>query len=111
MICVNKMDLVGYSEEVFDKESDESEKRIEKIEHLVPLAFAYATTLADALIKHEIAHNADKGKNPAHALLTRQMILTAAFPAIVATISQMVDLGLLKPILKKPKTRKWLKLW
>ena len=99
------------SEDLFDRESDESERRVEKIEHLVPLAFAYATTLADALVKHELDHDSDKSKNPAYALVTRKMILTTAFPAIVAAISQMVDLGLLKPIVKKPRTRKWLKLW
>jgi hypothetical protein len=99
------------SEELFNRESDESEKRIKKIEHLIPLAFAYATTLADALIKHELSHSTERTKSPVQTLITRQIILTSAFPAIVAALSQMVDLGLVKPIIKKPRTRKWMKLW
>lgn len=99
------------SEELFNREADESEKRIKKIEHLIPLAFVCATTLADALVKHELEHSTEKTKNPVQALITRQIVLASAFPAIVATLSQLVDMGLVKPVIKNPRTRKWMKLW
>jgi hypothetical protein len=98
------------SDDLFDREMSESELRVEKIKYLVPLAYALTTTLSDAFVRHEIAHDEEKAKDARQAALMKTLIMSTSFPAVVGALSQMVDLGVIKTVNPKKKP-KGFKLW
>lgn len=105
------MGCTPISDDLFDREVNESEKRVDKIEMLIPLAYAFVSTFSEAVIKHEMAHDEEKSKTPAQVHTMRNLIMSTSFPAIVATLSQMVDLGVIDVTVQKKSKKKRFGIW
>ena len=93
------------SDELAEKEEEESDKRVERISHLIPLLFAHAHALAEGSIEFQ------KGNLPPELaslsdemwIESRKLMEQIAMSALVGSISQLVDLGLLKLPKEKKK--------
>lgn len=103
------MGCTPISDDLYDRELDESEARIDKIEPIIPVIYAFVTVLSDAIIRHELDHDDDKSYTKQKISMMKTIIMSTSFPAVVATLSQLVDLGLVQVTATKKKRR--FKLW
>lgn len=92
------------SDEVQEREEQESEKRVEKINYLVPMVYAHAHALAEASVEFQKSNAGPDMKSIPDELWweSRKMMEQISMAAIVGSISQLVDMGLLEV----PKKRK-----
>lgn len=92
------------SEEVAEKEEEESEKRVEKISYLFPLIYAHAHTLAEGATVYQRSNlPEDSPPIPENVWIeSRTLLEQVSVSALVGSISQLVDMGLLEV----PKLRK-----
>jgi hypothetical protein len=86
------------SDELAEKEEEESEKRVERISHLIPLLFAHAHALAEGSIEYQKANLPEelKGLSSDMWIESRKLMEQIAMSALVGSVSQLVDLGLVK---------------
>lgn len=86
------------SEEVAEKEEEESEKRVERISHLVPLLYAHAQSLSQGTIEFQRTSLTENYKNLPDALWwdSRKLLEQMSIAALLGSISQLVDMGLLE---------------
>jgi hypothetical protein len=86
------------SEELREMEEDESDKRVDRISHLVPLLFAQAHALAESSIEYQkssINKEVD-GLTSETWWESRKILEQVAMSALLGSVSQLVDMGLLK---------------
>jgi hypothetical protein len=86
------------SDELAEKEEEESEKRVERISHLIPLLFAHAHALAEGSVEYQRANLPPELKELSDEMWieSRKMMEQIAMSALVGSVSQLVDLGLVK---------------
>lgn len=91
------------SEELQIHEEQESDKRVDKISHLIPLIYAFSHALAEGAIEYQRANlSADLKNIPEETWWeSRKMMEQVSMSAILGTISQMVDMGMLEVTKKK----------
>ena len=91
------------SEELAEREEEESDKRVEKISHLIPLLFAHAHALAEGSIEYQKANLPEELKNLSDDMWqeSRKLMEQIAISALVGSVSQLVDLGLVKLVKEK----------
>jgi len=86
------------SEELREMEEDESDKRVERISHLVPLLFAQSHALAESSVEYQKS-NINKevdGLTNETWWESRKLLEQVAMSALLGSVSQLVDMGLLK---------------
>jgi hypothetical protein len=86
------------SDELAEREEEESDKRVDKISHLIPLLFAHAHALAEGSIEFQRANLPEELKGLSDEMWheSRKLMEQIAMSALVGSVSQLVDLGLLK---------------
>jgi hypothetical protein len=86
------------SEEVADKEEEESEKRLDEISHLMPLIYAYSQSLSQGAIEYQRTNlPAEFPKVPDEMWWeSRKLMEQVSQAAILGTLAQLVDMGLLQ---------------
>lgn len=86
------------SEEVAEKEEEESEKRIELISHLMPLIHVYSVSLSSGAVEFQRSSLPDELKELPDEVWwdSRKLMEEVSSAAILGAVSQLVDLGLLQ---------------
>ena len=86
------------SDELAEREEEESDQRVDKISHLIPLLFAHAHALAEGSIEFQRANIPPELKGLSDEMWheSRKLMEQIAMSALVGSVSQLVDLGLLK---------------
>jgi len=86
------------SDDVAQREEEESDKRVEEVVHLLPLMYAYSHTLSEGAVKMQKAELSDKEHGiPDEAWdTTQQLMEKIALATVMGSLSQLVDMGLLK---------------
>ena len=91
------MGCAPISEEVAEREEEESDKRLEKISHLIPLLYAYSHVVADGTSDIQRSSIKLSEELPEEVWnYNRQLVEQLSFAVLVGSVSQMVDMGLLK---------------
>jgi len=86
------------SEELVDKEEEESDARVSEVDHLIPIMYAYAHAMAEGLVSHQREHLTDEEQEgiPSQAWHATQKVFTqVAMNSLLGTVSQLVDMGML----------------
>jgi DnaJ-domain-containing protein 1 len=86
------------SEELREMEEDESDKRVDRISHLVPLLFAQAHALAESSIEYQKSNITKEidGLTSETWWESRKILEQVAMSALIGSVSQLVDMGFLK---------------
>jgi hypothetical protein len=86
------------SEELQIHEEQESDKRIEKVDYLVPILYAYSHMLSEASVEFQRSNLPEELKAlPAEIWQeSRKMMEQVTLSALLGTVSQLVDMGLLE---------------
>jgi hypothetical protein len=86
------------SDDVQEREEEESDKRIEKISHLVPFLYAQTHLLAEGAVEYQKSNvTGDLKKIPDEIWWeSRKMMEQVSLSAVMGSISQLVDMGLLE---------------
>jgi hypothetical protein len=92
--------LVGcspISDDVADREDEESDKRIEEVAHLIPILYAYSHTMAEAATEYQRANMDENLKIPEEIWrFSRKMTEQISMSALLGAVSQLVDMGILQ---------------
>ena len=92
------------SDDVADREYEESDKRVEEITHLIPILYAYSHTMAEAATEYQRANMKEDLKIPDEVWkFSRRMTEQIAMSALLGAVSQLVDMGALKNVTPKKK--------
>ena len=93
------------SEEVQEREEEESDKRTERISYLVPMLYAFSHALADGAMEYQRGNVPDTIKDLPKEIWyqSRSMMTDLALSALMGSISQLVDMGLLEVPKKNKK--------
>lgn len=93
------------SDELKEMEEDESDKRVDRISHLVPLLFAQAHALAESSIEYQKSNLTKEIENLPNETWweSRKVLEQVAMSALLGSVSQLVDMGLLKLPKRKKK--------
>jgi hypothetical protein len=85
------------SDEVAEREEEESDIRVERIAHLIPFMYTYSHSLAEGSVELQknALENADAIPNEIW-LISRRMVEQAAMSAMLGSLSQLIDMGLLQ---------------
>jgi hypothetical protein len=94
------------SDEVQEREEEESDKRTERISYLVPMLYAFSHALADGAMEYQRGNVPDSIKDLPKEVWyqSRTMMTDLSLAALMGSISQLVDMGLLE-IPKQNKKR------
>ena len=86
------------SEELAEKEEEESEKRLDRISHLVPLLYAQAQALTQGAVEYQRSNLPPSvGKIPDPVWWeSRKLLEQVSVAALLGAVSQLVDMGLLE---------------
>lgn len=86
------------SEEVQEREEEESDKRTERISYLIPMLYAYSHALADGAMEYQRSNTPDTLKDLPKEIWyqSRSMMTDLALSALMGSVSQLVDMGLLE---------------
>jgi len=90
------------SDELWEKEIDESERRIAQISYLTPLLYGYSALFSEAFVSTipipEIIQNNPQSEKLIKEITnnTKKLFEDAMAHLLVGSVSQMVDLGLLE---------------
>jgi hypothetical protein len=86
------------SDEVAEREEEESDKRVEQILHLMPLLYAHAHSLADGTVEYQRMKSEGKIKDIPEELWheSRTMMTNLAVSVLVGSISQLYDMGFIE---------------
>lgn len=84
--------------EVAEKEEEESEKRVEKMSHLVPLIYAHSQALAQGSIEFQRSNLPENFPTLPDEVWwdSRKLMEQVSTAAMLGSISQLVDMGLLE---------------
>lgn len=85
------------SDEVAEREEEESDKRLTRIEYLLPLIYAYAHLLAEGAAEFQKQNLPPELKEIPEELWdeSRRMMEQLSLASVMGAISQLVDLNLL----------------
>ena len=86
------------SEDVAERELEESDTRVARVDHLIPVMYAYCHAMAEGLVEHQQAHASEEelAQTPQAAWgASRKIFSQIALNAMLGAVAQMVDLGLL----------------
>jgi hypothetical protein len=86
------------SEEVAERELEESDNRVAQVDHLIPLMYAYCHAMAQGMVEHQQSHASEEELEqiPQAAWgATRKVFSQVALNSMLGAVSQMVHLGLL----------------
>jgi len=86
------------SDELKEMEDDESDKRVDRISHLVPLLYAQAHALAESSVEYQKANMTKEIRDLPNETWweSRKILEQIAMSALLGSVSQLVDMGLLK---------------
>ena len=86
------------SDELMEKEEDQSDVRVEKLSYLVPLMYAFSRLLAEGAVEVQKTSGGEELKAIPEDVWRegRKMMEQSSFAALLGTISQLVDMGLLE---------------
>jgi hypothetical protein len=85
------------SDEVAEREEEESHKRLETIGYLVPLMYAHAHALAEAATEYQRTTMPEAKELPDEVWqFSRRMIEQISLSTLLGSVSQLVDMGLLE---------------
>ena len=93
------------SEELQEKEEDESDARVERIASLIPLLYAHAHVLAEGAVEFQRSNvSSESLKNLPDEMWweSRKMMEQMALSVLLGSVSQLTDMGLIEI----PKKRK-----
>jgi len=93
------------SEELQEKEEEESDNRVERIASLIPLMYAHAHVLAEGAVEYQRSNaTSDVLKNLPDEMWweSRKMMEQMALSVLLGSVSQLLDMGLITI----PKKRK-----
>ena len=96
--------LSAISDEVADREEEESDFRVERIAHLIPLVYTYAHSLAEGSVELQRKSTELEGIPDELWMVSRRMMEQVAMSAMLGSIAQLVDMNLLA--IPKTKGRK-----
>lgn len=93
------------SDEVAEKEEEESDKRTEKISYLVPMLYAHAHALAEGATEYQRSQAPKELKDLPDDVWwdSKNMMTKLAVSALLGSVSQLVDMGLLEVPKRKKK--------
>lgn len=96
------------SDEVAEREEEESDKRLEKVAYLIPLVYAYAHSLAEGLVEHQKFHAEEEMDEDSQIpdeiwVQSNALFEKVGMATTLGAISQMVDMGLLQVVKKGKK--------
>ena len=86
------------SEEVQEREEEESDKRTARISYLVPMLYAFSHALADGAMEYQRGNVPDNLKELPKEVWyqSRSMMTDLSLAALMGSISQLIDMGLLE---------------
>lgn len=85
------------SDEVAEKEEQESDKRMDRVAYLIPLLYAHAHSLAESSTEYERNSPDTPSEIPPEVwAYNKKMLQEISMAALLGSISQLVDMGLLK---------------
>lgn len=86
------------SEEVQEREEEESDNRTSRISYLIPMLYAYAHALADGAMEYQRSNTPDNIKDLPKEIWyqSRTMMTDLSLSALMGSVSQLVDMGLLE---------------
>jgi hypothetical protein len=88
--------LSAISDEVAEREEEESDIRVERIAHLIPLVYTYAHSLAEGSIELQRKAVPELKEIPDELwMISRRMMEQVALSAMLGSIAQLIDMGLL----------------
>lgn len=95
------------SEELREREEEESDKRLERIDYLVPLVYAHAHLLTEGAVEYQRNALKEELKGVPDELWreSRKMMEQVALSAVMGSVSQLVDMGFLE-VPRKYKDKK-----
>lgn len=84
------------SEELQIHEEQESDKRLDKIEHLTPLLYAFAHTLSEGATEFQRSKVSEELKNLPDEIWweSRKVMEQLSLSVLMGALSQLVDMGL-----------------
>ena len=84
------------SEDVKEREEEESDKRIERISHLIPLLYAQAHALSEGAVEFQKSSLPEGSKEfPDEIWIeSRKMMEQVSLAALLGCVAQLVDMGL-----------------
>lgn len=92
------------SDDVLEREYEESEERVSEVSHLIPLFYAFAHTMAEGITEYQKAELDEEELLPSSAwVMTRKVFTQVSVSTLVGAMSQMVDLGIIKVTKRKVK--------
>jgi hypothetical protein len=85
------------SDELQEREEQESDKRIERLDYITPLIYAHAHLLAEGAIEYQKATaTGEVSKLPNEIWVeSRRTMEQVSMSAVMGSISQLIDMGLL----------------
>jgi hypothetical protein len=86
------------SDELQEREEEESEKRTKKISFLVPMLYAHAHALAEGAVEYQRSNTPEDMKGVPDEIWweSRNMMTQVSLSALLGSVSQLVDMGLLE---------------
>lgn len=86
------------SEEVAQREEEESEKRVEKVSYLIPLMYAQANLMAQGSVDYQRVNLPEEAPDIPEEVWfdSRKLLEQVSIAVLLGAISQLVDMGLLK---------------
>lgn len=93
------------SDELQEREEEESEIRVDRISHLVPLLYAQAHVLSEGAIEYQKSNLPSGLKEVPNEVWveSRKMMEQVSLSALMGSVSQLVDMGLLQLPKRKKK--------
>lgn len=85
------------SEELMEKEEEESDKRLERISHLTALIHAHAQALSTGAVEYQRSSLSEEFKDLPDEMWweSKKLLEQVAVASLLGSISQLVDMGLL----------------
>lgn len=85
------------SEELMEKEEEESDKRLERISHLTALIHAHAQALSTGAVEYQRSELSEEFKDLPDEMWweSKKLLEQVAVASLLGSISQLVDMGLL----------------
>lgn len=86
------------SEELMEKEEEESDKRVERISHLTALIHAHAQALSTGAVEYQRSELSEEFKDLPDEMWweSKKLLEQVAVASLLGSISQLVDMGLLE---------------
>lgn len=85
------------SDEIQEREEEESDKRLEKIAYMVPLLYAHSHLLAEGAIEYQKSTLPEELRDIPDEIWmeSRKMMEQVSLSTLVGSVSQLIDMGLL----------------